>query len=153
MRGAVVANNLVSVTITVLVMTCGDGGSVDTLLAFLTTTCASCQPFWESLAEGRPGRELGIRLAIVLPSPSMEDERVARRLTPPGAYLHMGSETWFDYGVGQATTFVLVRSPAGGAPPWEQTGAVLGSATPADPAALDALVRDWLARAAHEPKD
>ena len=132
-------------------MTCGRSGSVDTLLAFLTTTCASCQPFWESLAEAPPGRELGIPLAVVLPSRSMEDEQAARRLTPPGAHLHMGSETWFDYGVGRATTFVLVRSPAGGAPPWEQTGEVLGSATPADPGALNALVRDWLARAAAGP--
>ncbi len=36
----------------------------------------------------------------------------------------MGSETWFEYGVGPGgARFVLVRSPHGGPPPWERSPA------------------------------
>jgi hypothetical protein len=83
------------------------------------------------------------RLVVVTPSRSMDDELLARRMTPPGAYLHMGSETWFMYGVGQAGTSVLVRSRRDGPPPWSEAGQVLGSATLDDPAGLAGLVRSW----------
>ena len=69
---------------------------------------------------------------MVTPSRAMEDERLARRLTPAAAYLHMGSDTWFMYGVGQAGTCVLVRTPHDGPAPWAEAGQVLGSALPDD---------------------
>jgi hypothetical protein len=125
-------------------VTSGADETTYTLLAFLTTTCAPCGPFWEMLATAAPSRELGVRMVVVTPSSSMEDERTARRLTPPGVLLHMGSETWFSYGVAQAGTFVLVRSPAGASVPWAQPGEVLGSATPQGPSEVEALVRRWL---------
>jgi len=53
--------------------------------------------------------------------------------------------------VAQAGTFVLVRTPTGSAPAWEQPGEVLGSATPASPAALLALVGQWLDREPGRP--
>lgn len=90
--------------------------------------------------------DLGVGLAVVTPSASMEDERAVRRLAPPGLVVHMASEIWFRYGVGQAATFVLVRSAAGGEDRWEAAGEVLGSATPASPAQLSGLVEAWLAR-------
>ena len=113
------------------------------------------------LAEVAPEQDLGAKLVVVTPSRSMEDEQLARQLTPPGAHLHMGSETWFAYGVGLAGTFVLVRSDPEDAPPWAQAGRVLGSAhlagepasgqltgparTPrlASVATLATLVKDW----------
>lgn len=116
-----------------------------TLLAFLTTTCEPCGAFWEMLALGVPA--LGVPVVVVTPSRSMEDERLARRLTPPAARLHMGSETWFAYGVTQAGTFVLVRDRPDGQPVWESPGQVLGSGTPAGPAELSRLVEGWLAGA------
>ncbi|MGH9104438.1 MAG: hypothetical protein ACRDZX_01105 [Acidimicrobiales bacterium] len=130
----------------------GEGGAGTgapyTLLAFLTTTCAPCQPLWERLASSPPGRGRGVALAVVTPSPALEDERAALHLTPPGVTLHMASETWFSYGVGQAGTFVLVRNRAGEAMPWEATGEVLGSAVVSDPAQLEDKVAAWLGRAA-----
>lgn len=123
-----------------------DAGGRLTLLAFLTTTCASCQGWWQSLATAPPGRELGIQLAIVTPSPSMEDEGLARQLAPAAAHLHMGSETWFAYGVGQAGTFVLVRSAPGEPPAWLGAGEVLGAAHPEGPEAVQELLRRWLGR-------
>ena len=125
--------------------TVADAGSVDTLLAFLTTTCASCQPFWEMMADGSLPRALGAPLVVVTPSPSMEDERLAKRLVPPGVHLHMGSETWFEYGIGKAATFVLVRSRRDGPPPWQQAGQVIGAADISGPEELIERVRRWQA--------
>jgi len=122
-----------------------------TLLAFLTTSCASCRPGWETLAASPPDRQLGVQVVVVTPSRSMEDEPLARSLLPPGAGLHMGSETWFSYGIGKAGTFVLVRTRSGDAPPWERPGEVLGSASlesPSEVANLAELVKGWLERPA-----
>lgn len=124
------------------------GESVDSLLAFLTTSCVSCQAHWEMIAAAPVDlAAAAARLVVVTPSRSMEDELLARRMTPPGAYLHMGSETWFMYGVGQAGTFVLVRSRRDGPPPWSEAGEVLGSAIVAEPARLADMVRGWQDRA------
>ena len=81
------------------------------------------------------------------PSRSMEDERRALELMPDGAHLHMGSETWFEYGVGTSASFVLVRGPEDGPPPWEQAGQVLGSASARNPGELLELVKRWRAGA------
>ena len=86
-------------------------------------------------------------MVVVTPSRSMEDERRAREMLPPGAHLHMGSETWFEYGVGRAASFVLVRSPRRGPAPWERAGQVLGAATATSAEELVALVQRWHAGA------
>jgi hypothetical protein len=124
-------------------VTVADAATVDTLLAFLTTSCASCKPFWEMMAAQDFARSLGVRLVVVTPSRSMEDERRARELLPEGAYLHMGSETWFEYGIGSSASFVLVRSELGGPEPWEHGGKVLGSASARSPDELVELVKRW----------
>ena len=67
-------------------------------------------------------------MAVVTPSRSMEDERLARRLVPEGVHLHMGSETWFEYGIGQAASFALVQEPEGRPTPWQEVGKVMGAA-------------------------
>lgn len=128
-------------------LTVADAGSVDTLLAFLTTSCASCQPFWEMMADNLFTGVLGTPLVVVTPSRSMEDERRAKQLVPPGVHLHMGSETWFQYGIGKAGSFVLVRSPVDGPPPWQQTGRVLGAADVESPEQLVERLRTWKAAA------
>ena len=117
-----------------------------TLLAFLTTKCAPCQQFWEMLADPEARAALGTKVAVVTPSPSMENRRRAQELAPAGVELHMGSETWFDYAVTQAGTFVLVRDAPDGRPAWEgpDGGAVIGSAEPASSAELLDLVARWL---------
>jgi len=90
---------------------------------------------------------LGTRLVVVTPSRSMEDERRAEKLVPPGVHLHMGSETWFAYGIGKAASFVLVRSPADGPPPWQQPGQVLGAADVESPEQLIERMKSWKAAA------
>lgn len=128
----------------------------DYLLAFVTTSCQVCGPVWEMLAtlasdEGGPGESGTYQLVVVTPSPSMEDERRARALTPAGALLHMSSATWFDYGVLQAGTFILLRAadavgPQAREAPWCPPGHVLGSAVPSHPDELRSLVAGWQLR-------
>jgi hypothetical protein len=60
----------------------------------------------------------------------------------------MGSETWFEYGIGRAASFALVRSPSNGPPPWEEVGKVLGTANVETPEELIRLLRTWRAKAA-----
>ncbi len=124
-----------------------EAGTTDTLLAFLTTSCAECQPFWEMMAGSAAIDDLGAQLVVVTPSRSMENERLARRLVPEGVHLHMGSETWFEYGIGRAASFALVRSPRGGPAPWEEVGKVLGAANVDTPEDLVRLVKAWRAAA------
>ncbi len=124
-----------------------EAGTTDTLLAFLTTSCAECQPFWEMMARSATVDDLGAQLVVVTPSRSMENERLARRLVPEGVQLHMGSETWFEYGIGRAGSFALVRSPRGGPAPWEEVGKVLGAANVEAPEELVGLVKAWRAAA------
>lgn len=117
-----------------------------TLLAFLTTQCSPCQQFWDMLADPVARASLGVKVVVVTPSPSMEDLRRAQELAPAGTELHMSSKTWFDYGVTQAATFVLVHgTPQAG--PFGQAascGGVVGSGTPANPAELVELLAHWL---------
>jgi hypothetical protein len=124
-----------------------EAGTTDTLLAFLTTSCAECQPFWEMMAASAAIDDLGAQLVVVTPSRSMENERLARRLVPEGVHLHMGSETWFEYGIGRAASFALVRSPRGGPAPWEEVGKILGTANVEAPEELVRLVKAWRAAA------
>jgi hypothetical protein len=117
-----------------------------TLLAFLTTSCGTCRPLWETLADCATREALGVRTVAVTPSRSTEDERAVERLAGSGLVVHMSSETWFAYGVLQAGTFVLVRH-APGEQPWQRPGEVLGTAAPATPAELEAVLARWLSRA------
>lgn len=83
------------------------------------------------IAAAAGGLPQGSTLAVVTPSRSMEDEAEARRRLPAGAHLHMGSETWFGYGIGQAGTALLVRTASHDPPPWQGppfNGTVLGQA-------------------------
>lgn len=115
------------------------------LLAFVTTSCQVCRPVWEMLASvAGTCPVLPVPVIVVTPSRSLEDERRAHQLAPPGALLHMSSDTWFMYGVAQAGTFLLVRQAAGAAVPWEEPAPVLGHAVPADIGELTRQVEAWL---------
>lgn len=123
------------------------------LLAFVTTSCRECAPVWEMLAAvaasgEAPGPAGYDTLVIVTPSRSMEHERRALQLAPPGVAVHMASEAWFAYGVTQAGTFMLVRGPSA-APPLvtEDPGSVLGAGVPADVSELRRLIGQWRAAA------
>lgn len=124
------------------------------LLVFVTTTCLECTRAWcitDELASGAPlgsNGPWGGSLVIVTPSPSMEDERLVGRMSPPGAVVHMSSATWFDYGVLQAGTFLLARAAGPGAgPPWLEHGVVLGSGVPCTLEEVAHMLACWRAAA------
>lgn len=99
----------------------------DTLLAFLSSGCLSCQPFWDvSGAEGDLALPTGTRLVIVTKSPGMESESAIRELAPSGVPVIMSTQGWLDYEVPGSPYFVHVDGAAGrvagegSATAWEQ---------------------------------
>ncbi|MGC8626217.1 MAG: hypothetical protein ACP5VR_01465 [Acidimicrobiales bacterium] len=114
-----------------------------TLLAFLTTSCQPCRPFWEMLGAPPVAAALGAPVVIVTPSRSMESQRAVEQLAPSGVPVHMTSSTWFTYGITKAPSFVLVVPLDGDGPPLSRRGAILGQASVDNVPELLRLVRSW----------
>jgi hypothetical protein len=77
-----------------------------TLLAFLSSGCATCARFWESLGERR--LPVGVQTVIVTRGTEREQPARLRKLAPPGVPVVMSSAAWSEYGVPGAPYFVLV---------------------------------------------
>jgi hypothetical protein len=80
--------------------------STPTLLAFLTTGCATCAGFWESLADER--LPSGIQTVIVAHGADRERPARLRELAPDRVPVVMSSQAWSDYRVPGSPYFVLV---------------------------------------------
>jgi hypothetical protein len=82
----------------------------DTLLAFLSTGCSTCQPFWQAFRAGiaLPG---GARLVVVV----QEEESESRLRDLAGGELEVvaSNAAWSDYGVPGSPHFVYVDGPTG----------------------------------------
>jgi hypothetical protein len=104
------------------------GGGPPTLLAFLTTGCATCAGFWETLAEPR----LPDDVQTMIVAHGADRERVSRvaGMAPAGVPVVMSSQAWLDYEVPGAPYFVLVQQ------------AILGEGVASTWPALASLVRD-----------
>jgi len=64
----------------------------DTVLVFLSSSCAGCKPYWPALeAPDVPG---DTRVVIVTRGAPDEDADAIARLAPPGATVVMSNETW-----------------------------------------------------------
>ena len=87
-------------------------GRQPTLLAFLTTGCATCAEFWRSFQEGvrLPG---DIRLVIVAKGGNEESPADVAALAPPDIVTIQSSDAWNDYRVPVAPYFVLVDGNRG----------------------------------------
>ncbi|HEY4946867.1 MAG TPA: hypothetical protein VII19_03140 [Acidimicrobiales bacterium] len=85
-----------------------------TLLAFLSSGCASCVGFWKDLH--RPD-ELGLpphtRLVVITKGPEMEIPGEVGAQAPPGIPVVMSTEAWGDYEVPGSPFFVLVDGSSG----------------------------------------
>lgn len=77
----------------------------ETLLAFLSTGCASCQVFWEELANRA---DLSARPIIVTKGPSAESPAEVVRLAPSQVRLVMSDEAWDAFRVPLTPYFMLV---------------------------------------------
>jgi hypothetical protein len=91
-----------------------DAGGPNTLLAFLTTGCSTCQRFWDAFGDSA-GRDLpaDARLIIVAKDPSQESSSRLARVAPSGVPLAMSSDVWDSYDVPGAPYFVYIDGAAG----------------------------------------
>jgi hypothetical protein len=100
-------------------------GLPSTLLAFLSSGCASCGSLWSSLARGA-GLPAQTRLLVVTKGPEAESAPRLKELASPGVETVMSSEAWSDFSVPSTPHFVLVDGQSaqiagrGTATSWEQ---------------------------------
>jgi hypothetical protein len=104
-----------------------EGVAHDTLLAFLTTGCATCHDFWRTFgADPPPVPPGGARLVVVVHDPGEESISKVRDLAPDGLPVVMSSQAWEDYDVRFAPYFIYVSGALGrivgegSAASWEQ---------------------------------
>jgi len=90
------------------------GGDHFTLLAFLSSGCATCAGFWQALlAHDQLGLPPGTRLVVVTKGPDMEIPGEVAGLAPPGLPVIMSTDAWGDYEVPGSPFFVLVEGSSG----------------------------------------
>ncbi len=78
-----------------------------TLLAFLSTGCATCTTFWDAF-DGGVELPAGMRLVIVTKGVEMESPATVAAVAPGGVPTVMSTEAWDDFGVPVAPYFALV---------------------------------------------
>ena len=121
----------------------GDGAAISvvgtpglTLLAFLTTGCASCMDFWEAFREpaNRKVAGAGSQLVVLTKGQDAESPAAVRELAHPELTTLMSSEAFDDYSVPLAPYFVLVDGNGGrvvgegAAASFDQLGSLLAKA-------------------------
>lgn len=106
-----------------------------TLLAFLSSSCLTCQEFWEAFAD--PDLELpgaNTRLVIVGQDAIHDSESRLAELAPPGIRTVCSTDAWQSYEVPGSPYFILVDGPsgqiigAGSATSWDQVRGLLDQA-------------------------
>ncbi|HSJ33843.1 MAG TPA: hypothetical protein VLB85_02205 [Acidimicrobiia bacterium] len=83
------------------------------LLAFLSSGCSTCRPFWESFAGGAEMPSLEVRPVIVTKGPQEESPGRIGELAPDGVLTVMSSEAWDDFKIPVSPYFVLVDAASG----------------------------------------
>ena len=112
------------------------GAERDTLLAFLSSGCSTCEPFWSAFRAGVdvPG---DARLVVVVQDE--DSPGVLRELAGPHLDVVASSAAWSAYGVPGSPHFVLVAGRSGRvvgegtAAGWAQVRGLLAQARPAGP--------------------
>ena len=103
--------------------------ALPTLLAFLSSGCATCAGFWDALgAERLPG---GLRVVIVTRGGERERPARLRSLAPSDVPVLMSSAAWEDYHVPGSPYFILVAGAIRGegvASTWEGLSSLVGDA-------------------------
>lgn len=95
-----------------LVLAVGSGDGLS-LLAFLSSGCASCAAFFEQLGGAGFGLPPGIRPVVVTKGPEFESPAELARRARPGLQVVMSSQAWTDYEVPGSPFFVLVDGRQG----------------------------------------
>jgi hypothetical protein len=86
-----------------------------TLLAFLTSGCATCMDFWDAFGDPARREVAGpdTRLVVLTKGPDAESPSSVANLTHPDLVTLMSTEAFDDYSVPIAPYFVLIDSSAG----------------------------------------
>ncbi len=90
-----------------------DQGRGYTLLAFLSTGCTTCQPFWKGMAEQKPLPLPGIRTVVVTAGPDRESPAAVGALATAAATTIMSSEAWDNFRVPATPYFQLIDTGSG----------------------------------------
>jgi hypothetical protein len=85
-----------------------------TLVAFLSSGCATCAGFWRDLGQpDRFGLSAHTRLIVVTKGPDMEVPADVAAQAPPNLTVVMSTEAWTDYEVPGSPFFVMVDGTSG----------------------------------------
>jgi hypothetical protein len=108
----------------------------DTVVAFLSSGCLTCQRFWDAFRKPRKlGLPAGTRLVVVTKGPDDESVSAVASVAPGAVPTVMSSEAWHDYDVPGSPYFVYVHGPTGRVrgegtgPDWDQVSSLLSQAT------------------------
>ena len=86
----------------------------DTLFAFLSTGCLTCQTFWDGLRPGvRQPMPGGARVIVVVKDPAFESPSKLATLAPPDVPVIQSSQAWEDFGVQMSPYFCFVDGRSG----------------------------------------
>jgi hypothetical protein len=105
----------------------------DTLVAFLTSGCATCRGFWDAFRSGIPDVPGGARLVAVTRGADAESPAAVSALAGPTPVV-MSSDLWEHYDIPYAPYFVYVSGPEGRvmgegvAAGWEEVRALVSNA-------------------------
>jgi len=118
------------------------GADHDTLLAFLSSSCTTCERFWDAFGRAGTGADddevllpEGTRLVIVARSADEESPAKLADLAPDGIELVLSSQAWADYRVPGSPYFVYVEGTSGRVRgegtgmDWPQVAGLLAQAT------------------------
>ena len=107
----------------------------DTLFAFLSTGCLTCQGFWDGLQPGvRQPLPGGARVVVVVKDPAFESPSKLAKLAPSDVPVIQSSQAWEDFGVQMSPYFCFVDGRSGevrsegAAMTWEQVSSLLTDA-------------------------
>jgi hypothetical protein len=112
------------------------GTEHDTIVAFLSSGCITCQKFWDAFRKPRKLRlPAGTRLVVVTKGPEDESPSTVADLAPAAFPTVMSTQAFTDYDVPGSPYFVYVHGPSGRVrgegtgPDWDQVSSLLGQAT------------------------
>lgn len=104
------------------------------LLAFLSSGCSTCRPFWTELDGSATMPADNVRPIIVTKGPAEESPASISDLAPAGTLTLMSSEAWDDFQIPVSPYFVLVDAVngavvgEGAASTWPHVSELLGQA-------------------------
>lgn len=108
----------------------------DTIVAFLSSGCVTCQKFWDAFRKPRKlGLPAGTRLVVVTKGSEAESESTVAKLAPAGVPTIMSSSAFVDYDIPGSPYFVQVHGPTGRVlgegtgPDWDQVRSLLSQAS------------------------